>query len=316
MEKINSEWKAPVSLKYNEPMSRHTTFKLGGTADVWVRPQKEIFPEYAAGLIKAAGEEGIPVFILGEGANLVVSDRGIRGIVLDTGGFRGVGKREAMSKTDESAKTAFSVSVLAGTSMDGLCGRLAERGLSGMECFSGMPGSLGGAVWMNARCYDKSISDVLIETEILDEAFNRITVPFNGEDFSYKKSPFQGRKVLILSARLAVKFGNSMEIRKKNASFRQDRSRKGHYTLPSAGSAFKNNHDFGESTGRIIDKLGLKGFTVGGAQVAPWHGNIIINTGNAAASDIKNLMDEVARQVKQERGLELESEILFVGDWD
>jgi len=177
-----------------------------------------------------------------------------------------------------------------------------------------MPGSIGGAVWMNARCYEKSVSDVLLETEILDENLQRKTIPFKSEDFSYKKSPFQNGKSLILSARFAVQFRNSIDIRRSNASFRQDRLDKGHYRFPSAGSAFKNNRDFGDSSGRIIDQCGLKGLSMGGAQVAPWHGNIIINTGNATAEDIKNLMKEMARRVKEERGFDLESEILFVGE--
>jgi UDP-N-acetylmuramate dehydrogenase len=99
------------------------------------------------------------------------------------------------------------------------------------------------------------------------------------------------------------------------AAFRKDRADKGHYRYPSAGSAFKNNRDFGDPTGKIIDQLGLRGLSKGGAQIAPWHGNIIINTGNAAASDIRALMDEAAARVRKERGFDLESEILFVGDW-
>ena len=315
MEKINHGGKSPFSLRYDEPMSRHTTFNVGGKADVWVRPGKDIFPDYAARLIKAAGEEGIPVFILGAGANVVVSDKGIRGIVLDTGAFRGIGKREELDVPPaEGAAVSFSVSVLSGTSIDGLCSRLADRGLSGMEFLAGMPGSAGGAVWMNARCYEKSISDRLIETEILDENFQREIIPYKSEDFSYKKSPFQNRKVLILSARFSVYFRNTLEIRRENALSRHDRTEKGHYRYPSAGSVFKNNHDFGDSTGRIIDNLGLKGLSSGGAQVAPWHGNIIINTGKATAADIKTLMNEVAKRVREARGFELESEIIFVGE--
>ena len=209
----------------------------------------------------------------------------------------------------------FSVSVLSGTSVDGLTSRLAERGLSGLEFLAGMPGSVGGAVWMNARCYEKSVSDVLLETEILDENCHRQRVPFQAEGFSYKKSPFQSREVLILSARFAVQFRESQDIHKEIASYRQNRTDKGHYRFPSAGSAFKNDRDFGESTGRIIDQLGLRGLSIGGAQIAPWHGNIIINIGNAIASDIRILMGEVVRRVKEARGFDLESEILFVGDW-
>ena len=228
--------------------------------------------------------------------------------------------RKEESKEFEALKTRrenalFSVSVLSGTSVDGLTFRLAERGLSGLEFLAGMPGSVGGAVWMNARCYEKSVSDVLLETEILDENYERQRIPFNVEDFSYKKSPFQTREVLILSARFAVQFGESPDIHKEIAGYRQNRTDKGHYRFPSAGSVFKNNHAFGDPSGRIIDQLGLRGLSIGGAQVAPWHGNIIINTGNAVAGDIRVLMDEVRRRVKEERGFELESEILFVGDW-
>ena len=336
IEKINSEGKFPLSLRYDEPMFRHTTIKVGGKADVWIRPAKDVFPVYAAKLLKAAREEGIPVFILGAGANIVVSDRGIRGIVLDTGAYRGIGKREERNVGPEEGsgdssshkekvdfetlkarreKALFSVPALSGTSVDGLVSRLAERGLSGLEFLAGMPGSVGGAVWMNARCYEKSVSDVLIETEILDENYERQIVPFRPEDFCYKKSPFQTREILILSVRFAVHFREAIDIRKEITSNRQDRSSKGHYRFPSSGSAFKNNRDFGNPTGRIIDQLGLRGLNIGGAQIAPWHGNIVINTGNATAADIKTLMDEVKRRVKKGRGFELESEILFVGDW-
>jgi UDP-N-acetylmuramate dehydrogenase len=325
MEKINNQAKKfSGSLRYDEPMFRHCTFKVGGKADVWVRPARDIFPSYAAKLLKAAKEEGIPVFVLGAGANVVISDLGIRGIVLDTASYRGIGKREDREVKDDAdfnelramrEQSLFSVSVLAGTSVDGLTFRLAERGLSGMEFLAGMPGSVGGAVWMNARCYDKSVSDVLLETEVLNETFEREIVPFRAEDFSYKKSPFQQREVLILSARFAVEFGEPKNIRSEMEAHRQDRGNKGHYRFPSAGSAFKNNRDFMEPTGRIIDQLGLRGLNIGGAQVAPWHGNLIINTGNATANDIKILMNEVAKRVKEERGFDLESEVLFVGDW-
>jgi len=329
-ERTGAARKSLPTVRYDEPMSRHTTFKVGGKADVWVRPPKDMFPDYAARLLQAAGEEGIPVFILGAGANTVVGDMGIRGIVLDTGAFRGVGKREDRKATTEETPgeakdfeslkfrrrhAFFSVSVLSGTSVDGLAFRLAERGLSGLEFLAGMPGSTGGALWMNARCYEKSVSDTLIETEILDENFQRQVIPFRAEDFSYKKSPFQNRNVLILSARFAVEFRQSSEIHREIASYRRDRTDKGHYRFPSAGSAFKNNRGFGSPTGKIIDQLGLRGLSMGGAQVAPWHGNIVINTGNATAKDIKVLMTEVARRVKQERGFDLESEILFVGEF-
>jgi len=311
MEKINNQGEEfSGSLRFDEPMSAHCTFKVGGKADAWVKPAKGIFPSYAARLLKAAEEEGIPVFVLGAGANVVVSDQGIRGIVLDTGSWEGL---EGPEKEGEGA---FSVVVLSGTRIDELADDLAAQGLSGLEFLAGMPGSVGGAVWMNARCYEKSVSDALLETEILNENFEREKIPFRAEDFSYKKSPFQQRRVLILSARFSVQSRESTGIRKEMEGHRTDRRDKGHYRFPSAGSAFKNNRDFMEPTGRIIDQLGLRGMSVGDAQVAPWHGNFIINTGNATASDIRVLMNEVAKRVKEERGFELESEIIFVGEWD
>ena len=309
IEKINREGQFSGGLRYDEPMSDHTTFKVGGKADAWVRPDKDIFPTYAAKLLKAAGEEGIPVFVLGGGANIVVSDSGLRGIVLDTGAWQGMDR-----PVKSEATGILSVRVLSGSSVDGLADQLAAEGLSGLEFLAGMPGSVGGAIWMNSRCNERSVSDVLIETVILDEDRLEQVIPFRPEDFSYKRSPFQGRKALILSGCFAVRSREPKEIHDEMAFYRRDRVDKGHYRFPSAGSAFKNNRDFGDPTGRIIDQLGLKGFRIGGAQVAPWHGNIIINTGGATAADIKSLAAEVARRVKEERGFDLESEILFIGD--
>ena len=309
IEKINYEVQFSGELRYDEPMSGHTTFKIGGNADAWVRPAKDIFPDYAAKLLEAAGEEGIPVFILGGGANIVVSDSGLRGIALDTGAWQGMD-----SPIEGEDDGVLSVRLLSGSPVDGMADQLAAEGLSGIEFLAGMPGSVGGAIWMNARCYEKSVSDALVETEILDENCRKQVIPFRPEDFSYKKSPFQGRKALILSGRFAVRSKEPGEMQDEMAFYRRDRIDKGHYRFPSAGSAFKNNRDFGDPTGRIIDQLGLRGLSVGGAQVAPWHGNLIINTGGASGADIKLLMTEVARRVKEERGFELESEILFIGE--
>ena len=316
MEKINSELNFSGELRFDEAMSARTTFKIGGNADVWVRPVKDIFPAYTAGLLEAAREEGIPVFVLGGGANILVSDSGIRGIVLDTGLWRGVETRRTRRTqgTRRSQRTQRG-DVLSGTAVDELVDELAEMGLSGVEFLAGMPGSVGGAVWMNARCYGKSVSDVLLETEILDENFQRQIVPFRAEDFAYKKSPFQGRESLILSASFSLECRDPAEIRREITEYRRDREEKGHFRLPSAGSAFKNNPEFGDPVGKIADELGLRGISVGGAQVAPWHGNIVVNTGNATARDVRELMDEVARQVKVKRGFELENEVLFVGEW-
>jgi UDP-N-acetylmuramate dehydrogenase len=303
-------------------MSDHTTFKTGGPADLWIRPEGECFPEYAAMLLESAHNERIPVFVLGGGANLAVSDEGIRGIVLDTGGYAGemgsgewgMGNGEEVPTPYSPLPTPHSLFFRAGTSVDDAVEIAAARSLSGMEFLAGMPGSIGGALWMNARCYDREMADVVRQVKVLEWNGIRTITP-KKEDFSYKKSPFQGMDCLILAVSAALEEGESAVIRETISARRKDRETKGHYRCPSAGSAFKNNRAFGKPTGQIIDELGLKGFRVGGAQVAPWHGNIIINSGGARSADILALVKMVEDRVKEETGMELEREILFTGNF-
>jgi UDP-N-acetylmuramate dehydrogenase len=237
-----------------------------------------------------------------------VSDRGIRGVVLDTGGWRGLEARERGTGGEVAAFRS-------GTPLDEAAEEAAAAGLSGLEFLAGMPGTIGGAVWMNARCYGREIADALLETEILGEDLKPRIVPRRPGDFSYKKSPFQARFAPILSARFALRPRPREEIFREMEEHRRDREAKGHYRYPSAGSAFKNGRAFGMPAGKIIDGLGLKGLSLGGAAVAPFHGNIIVNRGNASAADIRALMGLVREKVRAERGLDLEPEILFVGDW-
>jgi UDP-N-acetylmuramate dehydrogenase len=287
--------------RFNEPMADHTTFKVGGPADLWICPQGDTFPLYAALLLEDARAAGIPVFILGGGANLVVSDRGIRGIVLDTSGYYG--------STEAGDRLFFR----AGTAVDDAVNKAADRGLSGLEFLAGMPGSVGGALFMNARCYNREMSDVVTEAEALDRG-GRVRIPLKKEAFDYKKSPFQGTDALILGALFSLEPGDPRLIRAEMKTYRRDRENKGHYRFPCAGSVFKNNRNFGKPAGQIIDELGLKGFSVGDAQVAPWHGNIIINRGRARAEDIKKLTEELENRAAAATGLRLEPEIIFAGE--
>jgi UDP-N-acetylmuramate dehydrogenase len=322
-EEINIPRPPSGVIRFDEPMALHTTFRVGGPADVWVRPEGPCFPGYVAELFGFARREGVPVFVLGGGANLVVADRGIRGIVLDSGGWTGWEVRERPEKPGTSAEANCradfpAVRVRSGTPVDALAGVLADQGWGGPEFLAGMPGSAGGAVWMNARCQEKSISDLLIETEIIDmdgPSFAPFWVPYKDEDFSYKRSPFQARKALITAARFSLNREEPEDLREAAATLRRDREAKGHFRAPSAGSAFKNNRSFGKPAGKIIDELGLRGFSIGGAAVAPWHGNFIINTGQAAAADIRALTETVIEKVRAALGFTLEPEILFVGDW-
>jgi UDP-N-acetylmuramate dehydrogenase len=318
LQNFNSRYgafKGTVAL--NESMAKHTSFRTGGPADVWIQPVIEDFPEKTALFLESARSDGIPVFILGGGANLVVSDEGIRGIVLDMGGYIGeIAPAELPMLLPASAAAAppQTLSFRAGTPIDTMVDFAAKKGLAGLEFLAGMPGSLGGAVWMNARCYDRELSDVIHAVQVLDRNGVSVITP-KKEEFSYKKSPFQGKDSLILAVSLKVESADPREIGEKAAFYRKDREEKGHYRYPSAGSVFKNTRAFGKPAGQIIDELGLKGLAVGDAQVAPWHGNIIINRGNARSDDILTLVETLERRVKEALGLELEREVLFTGNF-
>jgi UDP-N-acetylmuramate dehydrogenase len=303
VEKCLKESPCDPAARYGEPLSKHSTFKVGGNADCYLRPRGEGFPDFAAALFKAAHCEGVRVFVLGGGSNTVFSDSGFRGIVLDTGGWSGT------------AADGGLLHVRCGTPANAASKAALAAGLSGLEFLAGMPGSIGGAVRMNAGCFGSEVSAVLQETEGLDPGGGnpqRFCLAADISKFGYRKSPFQNRQVLLLNAVFRLAPGDADSIAAKMQANRNDRKEKGHYRFPSAGSVFKNNPGFAMPTGKIIDSLGLCGTRIGGAQVAPWHGNIIINTGGATAADIKTLCEEIAEKVKAEKGFELEPEILFV----
>jgi len=308
--KCLKETPCEVSFCYNEPIKERTTFKVGGPADCLLSPKGDGFRNFCVNILNTCKAQNVPVFILGAGANIVVSDKGIRGITLDMSGWKG----KLRSKKNE-------IIFKSGTSIDEAVNTACAEGLSGLEFLAGMPGTIGGAVWMNARCYESEVADVLNLAEIIScehEFKNRYAVhnvEKNSADFAYKQSPFQKTDCVIVSASFKLKKGVKEEILNTINKNREDREKKGHYLFPSAGSAFKNNRDFGKPTGQIIDELGLKSRQIGGAQIAPFHGNIIINTGGATANDIRALVDETAVEVKKKTGFTLEPEILFVGEW-
>ncbi|MCL2764151.1 MAG: UDP-N-acetylmuramate dehydrogenase [Treponema sp.] len=315
VEKCLNENPCEITILYDEPMKNHTTFKVGGNADCYLCPEGEGFTSFCIALLKSARNEKVPLFIIGGGANIVVSDRGIRGIVLDMNEWNGESVWSICAGEDE-------LVLRSGTLIDAAADIAAAAELSGLEFLAGMPGTIGGAIWMNARCYGSEMADVLKWVEIiekdesLENEYEIKRYDINKEkDFDYKKSVFQNMDCIILSASFKLKKGSKVKILADMEKNREDRYEKGHYLFPCAGSAFKNNRDFGKPTGQIIDELGLKGFKIGGAQVAPFHGNIVINADNASASDIRALMDEVAKRVKENTGFILEPEILFIGDF-
>ena len=202
-----------------------------------------------------------------------------------------------------------------------------KKNLSGAEQFAGLPGTVGGAVYMNARCFDRSVSDILYSTthiEYTDEKAKLTEMPFTASDWDYKKSPFQAhtaedgsqitqRYITSATFRLTPAGASAHEqIVADCKKYIAERVDKGHFKYPSAGSVFKNNRAFGAPSGKLIDDCGLKGLAIGGAQIAPFHGNFIINTGNATADDIYKLVKEAQKAVQNKFGYLLEPEIIFI----
>ena len=306
MDKIK-ELRKKINIRENEPMSLHTSFKTGGPARLFAEPQDRA---QLAELLEAARQDKLPVLIVGGGANILAADTGISGLVIAAGGLR----RCVVEGSFLRAEAGLPVSDAAGIAADSC--------LAGLDFIHAMPGSVGGAVWMNARCYGFSVCDVLEEVSFL--AADTLREEKRGgeaflAEFSYKKSPFQPGGPcaggIITEAVFRLRPGDSREIRENMRRIEEDRRAKGHFLAPSAGSVFKNNRAFGKPTGQILDELGLRGLRLGGAQVSPLHGNIIMNTGNASSTDIRGLMELLAQRAKEERGIELEPEIIFVGDW-
>jgi UDP-N-acetylmuramate dehydrogenase len=287
-------------VKRDEPMAGHTSFRLGGPADLYVAPRGEAAVREVT---SACSRAGVPFFLLGGGTNILVADKGIRGVVVDLTGLTGM---EAAGDR---------LTVMAGSAISGVAEFALSRALTGMEFAYALPGTVGGAIWMNARCYDHEISEVLEYAVYLDDAGALCRRAPDPAEWAYKLSPFQSLRGAILKAGFLLAPGDPVEIERQMAGHHDDRVKKGHFLYPCAGSMFKNNRAFGAPTGRIIDSLGLKGTTIGGAQVAPFHANIIVNKGGATAADVRALIELVEEEVSRKLGLSLEREVILVGEW-
>jgi UDP-N-acetylmuramate dehydrogenase len=295
-------FKVGVPAQLDEPMAAHSSFRIGGPADLYVLPGDAV---EAAEILRVCVREGVPVFLLGGGTNILVSDRGIRGAVVDLSRLAGVQVEGSL------------VTARAGTPVSDVAEEACAHGLSGLEFAYSLPGSVGGAVWMNARCYGGEISDALERVDYLegsDLAPRRYEK--KSADWGYKRSPFQENRKVVLSASFRLHPGEPAEMRQKMRSHREDRERKGHFLHPCAGSIFKNNRAFGAPTGQLVDSLGLKGTRIGDAQIAPYHGNIFINNGGASATDMRALIEKVEQEVRARLGFELQREVILVGEWD
>lgn len=311
---------AKIPYTENEPLAPKSTFKVGGKARLFITPQT---PEQFLDTLNAVRSAELPFFVTGGASNVVYPDGTYEGAIISTQGIKEIFYDPDTTTSDGSVL----VTCQCGVPMAAFVDFCTKKNLSGAEQFAGLPGTVGGAVYMNARCFDRSISDLVYSTthiEFIGENPKLIELPFNENDWDYKKSPFQAntnedgsqttqRYITSATFRLTPA-GTSAHDRitadcKKYIAERVD---KGHFKYPSAGSVFKNNHAFGAPSGKLIDECGLKGLTAGGAQIAPFHGNFIINTGNATADNIKTLVQAAQKAVKEKFGFDLEPEIIFV----
>lgn len=287
-------------VRYDEPMAGHTSFNIGGPADLFLAPRN--YGELLA-CLKLVHNSDLPYFLLGGGTNILVSDRGIRGAVIST------------TALAEITVVGYQLVAQAGATVERVCEVAEEHGLGGIEFMYGMPGTIGGAVWMNARCYGGSISDVLRQATVIDSSFHKEAVTYDPELFGYKRSPFQKMKSCIWEVSLQLEEAERSELRMVMDYNMADRVEKGHFTAPSAGSLFKNNREFGAPTGQIIDELGLRGTVAGGAAIADYHGNIFINQHQATAKDVLSLIRLAVETAWSERCIRLEPEVRLIGDW-
>lgn len=286
---------AGIPLLPQESMSRRTTFGIGGPA-LLLRPQNREQLQTAVALCRGAGQ---PPFILGRGSNLLVSDAGIARPVIQLG--------EGLSAVVRQGDT---LRCGAGAALISVCLQAARAGLSGLEWAYGIPGSLGGGVYMNAGAYGGEMKDVVAEVTYLDENGDFCTASGEALQFGYRRSVFQQRECCIVEAVLALAPGRESEIRAAMEDYMNRRREKQPLEYGSAGSTFKR--PAGNYASALVDQCGLKGLAVGGAEVSQKHAGFIINRGGATAAEVLQLIAEVQRTVREKTGYELECEVKYV----
>ena len=282
-----------------EPMSRHTTFRIGGPADLFLVP--ECVQEIEK-IISVCKEEKVPYFILGNGSNLLVSDKGYSGVVIQL--YRGFGQI-----TGEGNE----IHAQAGALLSGIAAAAREASLTGFEFAGGIPGTLGGAVVMNAGAYGGEMKDVLKEVTVLTGKGEILTLQADELRMGYRTSVIKEAGYIVLEAVISLEKGDQEAIRSRMQELAGMRSSKQPLSYPSAGSTFKRPE--GYFAGKLIMDSGLQGYQVGGAQVSEKHCGFVINTGNATAEDVKNLMSDVQRIVMEKFGVKLEPEVKFLGEF-
>ena len=282
----------------NEPMSKHTTFRIGGNADVFVSPKVS----QVADVISLAKEYDIPVTVIGNGSNLLVGDKGIRGLVLSFG-----------KEAEEIQLDGRCMTVSAGTILAKAAAEAAKNSLTGLEFAAGIPGTLGGAIVMNAGAYGGEMKDVIISAKVLNPEGEVKELSAEELDLSYRHSCIPEKGYIVLEACLELTPGDETAIRETMADFKNRRVEKQPLEYPSAGSTFKRPE--GYFAGKLIQDADLRGYQVGGAQVSEKHCGFVINAGDATAKDVLQLIEDVKRIVFDKFQVELEPEVKMIGEF-
>ena len=283
--------------KYDESMANHTTFKIGGNAPLYIEVNK---PSQLSQIVKLCKEENVEYFILGNGSNLLVSDKGVDYVVICLkGDFKNI------SLLDNNTLYCG-----AGASLASLCREAEKNGLSGLEFAWGIPGTVGGAAYMNAGAYGGEMKDVVYSVHHIDKEGNLGTIKSSDLNFSYRHSIYKENGYIIIGITVKLKLDNKNEIRNKMDDFMDRRKSKQPLEYPSAGSVFKRPE--GNYAGTLIEQCGLKGKTIGGEKKKEKHAGFIINIGGATCNDVQQLIEHIQSTVKEKTGYILEREIIFL----
>ena len=283
----------------DEPMKRHTTFRIGGPADFFLLPSTV---DEVRGILEICREEELPYFILGNGSNLLVSDKGYRGVIIQL-------YRNFSNISVEGNEICAS----SGALLSQIAAAARNASLTGFEFAGGIPGTLGGAVFMNAGAYGGELKDVLKEAVVMTEQGEILTFPVEKLDMGYRTSRIKKAGYLVLEARLVLEQGDMDKIRDITKDLTEKRVSKQPLEYPSAGSTFKRPE--GYFAGKLIMDAGLRGYQVGDAQVSEKHCGFVINKGNATAADVLTLIENVREKVQEQFGVTLEPEVKFLGEF-
>ena len=289
---------AKDSILIDEPMSRHTTFRVGGPADFFVTPKAK---EEVRDVIRICKEAGMPYYIIGNGSNLLVSDAGYRGVIV-----------QIYKEMNEVKVEGDLVNAQAGALLSGIAAKARGAELSGCEFASGIPGTIGGACVMNAGAYGGEMKDVLESVTVLTGEGKIIELGRNELELGYRTSVIAKKGYIVLGAVLKLERGDGEKIKTYMDELKEKRVTKQPLEYPSAGSTFKRPE--GYFAGKLIEDAGLRGFQVGGAQVSEKHCGFVINRDHATAADIMELMRQVQIRVKENSGVDLEPEVKRLGD--